>query len=108
MISLTGSFVIDTTAGTDEECTITIQDHPFKNNDVVKLKFIDVGKKLEAFEDNYLINVTGTNKVGLKNFPDESIDKKGRQTTWEWEETPEVLAALERLHNDIKEEKSND
>ena len=77
MISLTGSFVIDTTAGTDEECTITIQDHPFKNNDVVKLKFIDVGKKLEAFEDNYLINVTGTNKVGLKNFPDESIDKKG-------------------------------
>ncbi len=38
----------------------------------------------------------------------ESIDKKGRQTTWEWEETPEVLAALERLHNDIKEEKSND
>ena len=77
MISLTGSFVIDTTAGTDEECTITIQDHPFKNNDVVKLKFIDVGKKLEAFENNYLINVTGTNKVGLKNFPDESIDKKG-------------------------------
>ena len=33
MISLTGSFVIDTTCGTDEECTITIQDHPFKNND---------------------------------------------------------------------------
>ena len=77
MISLTGSFVINTSAGTDEECTITIQDHPFKDNDVVKLKFIDVGKKLEAFENNYLINVTGTNKVGLKNFPDESIDKNG-------------------------------
>ena len=34
MISLTGSFVINTSAGTDEECTITIQDHPFKDNDV--------------------------------------------------------------------------
>ena len=44
----------------------------------------------------------------------ESIDKKGRQTTWEWEETPELLAALsklrkstEQLHNDIRE-KTND
>tara|TARA_B100000902_G_scaffold354395_1_gene366497 strand:+ start:682 stop:810 length:129 start_codon:yes stop_codon:yes gene_type:complete len=25
-------------------------------------------------------------------------DKKGREETWEWEETPEVLAALEKLH----------
>ena len=24
-------------------------------------------------------------------------DKKGRQETWEWEETPELLAALEQL-----------
>ena len=24
-------------------------------------------------------------------------DKKGREETWEWEETPEVLAALEQL-----------
>ena len=24
-------------------------------------------------------------------------DKKGRTTTWEWEETPELLAALEQL-----------
>tara|TARA_R100000008_G_C3430119_1_gene89219 strand:+ start:263 stop:433 length:171 start_codon:yes stop_codon:yes gene_type:complete len=24
-------------------------------------------------------------------------DKKGRTTTWEWEETPELLAALEKL-----------
>ncbi len=38
----------------------------------------------------------------------ETVDKKGRLSTWEWEETPEVLAALERLHNDLKEEKSND
>ena len=25
------------------------------------------------------------------------IDKKGREETWEWEETPELLAALEQL-----------
>ena len=25
------------------------------------------------------------------------IDKKGREATWEWEETPELLAALEQL-----------
>ena len=36
----------------------------------------------------------------------ESIDKKGRQTTWEWEETPEVTEALKRLHQDIKDEKN--
>ena len=27
----------------------------------------------------------------------EKIDKKGREETWEWEETPELLAALEQL-----------
>ena len=38
----------------------------------------------------------------------ESTDKKGRQSTWEWEETPELIAALKqlhatkRLHEDIK------
>tara|TARA_B100001094_G_scaffold301844_1_gene328510 strand:- start:235 stop:369 length:135 start_codon:yes stop_codon:yes gene_type:complete len=26
------------------------------------------------------------------------IDKKGREQTWEWEETPEVKRALEVLH----------
>ena len=25
-------------------------------------------------------------------------DKKGREETWEWEETPEVVAALKKLH----------
>ena len=25
------------------------------------------------------------------------IDKKGREETWEWEETPEVVEALEKL-----------
>ena len=25
-------------------------------------------------------------------------DKKGREETWEWEETPEVIKALEVLH----------
>ena len=40
-----------------------------------------------------------------------TTDKKGRESTWEWEETPEVTAALERLHKDIKtrmEEVKND
>ena len=38
-------------------------------------------------------------------------DKKGRESTWEWEETPEVVAALEklrateRLHQDIRDAK---
>ena len=42
------------------------------------------------------------------------IDKKGREETWEWEETPELLAALdqlrkstEQLHQDMRE-KTND
>tara|TARA_B100000287_G_scaffold207855_2_gene196139 strand:+ start:2297 stop:2482 length:186 start_codon:yes stop_codon:yes gene_type:complete len=26
------------------------------------------------------------------------VDKKGREETWEWDETPELLAALEKLH----------
>ena len=26
-----------------------------------------------------------------------TTDKKGRESTWEWEETPELLAALEQL-----------
>tara|TARA_B100001250_G_scaffold58345_1_gene45318 strand:- start:1307 stop:1438 length:132 start_codon:yes stop_codon:yes gene_type:complete len=30
-------------------------------------------------------------------------DKKGREETWEWEETPELLAALERLHSNKNE-----
>ena len=40
-----------------------------------------------------------------------TTDKKGRESTWEWEETPEVIAALERLHKDMKtriEEVQND
>ena len=40
-----------------------------------------------------------------------TTDKKGRETTWEWEETPDVRAALERLHIDIKirmEDSNND
>ena len=40
-----------------------------------------------------------------------TTDKKGRESTWEWEETPEVVAALEklrateRLHQDIRDAK---
>jgi len=32
------------------------------------------------------------------------IDKKGREETWEWEETPEVTEALKRLHQDMREQ----
>tara|TARA_B100001094_G_C17981517_1_gene695470 strand:- start:129 stop:284 length:156 start_codon:yes stop_codon:yes gene_type:complete len=32
----------------------------------------------------------------------ESIDKKGRQTNWEWEETPELVKALEALNESSK------
>ena len=33
-----------------------------------------------------------------------TTDKKGRESTWEWEETLEVLKALEVLHShDTKE-----
>jgi|TARA_B100000131_G_scaffold37180_1_gene33802 hypothetical protein len=28
-------------------------------------------------------------------------DKKGREETWEWEETPEVRAALDKLHKRV-------
>ena len=31
----------------------------------------------------------------LKSFTKK--DKKGREETWEWEETPELLAAIEQL-----------
>lgn len=30
------------------------------------------------------------------------IDKKGREETWEWEETPELTAAVARLHETIR------
>ena len=29
------------------------------------------------------------------------IDSKGREETWEWEETPEVVAAVKQLHATI-------
>tara|TARA_B100000073_G_scaffold321057_1_gene301241 strand:- start:114 stop:269 length:156 start_codon:yes stop_codon:yes gene_type:complete len=30
-------------------------------------------------------------------------DKKGREETWEWEETPEVTEAVARLHQTIRD-----
>ena len=29
-------------------------------------------------------------------------DKKGREETWEWEETPEVIEAVKKLHEEIQ------
>ena len=34
-------------------------------------------------------------------------DKKGREETWEWEETPEATKALERLHAEMRENNSD-
>lgn len=34
-------------------------------------------------------------------------DKKGREETWEWEETPEATKALERLHAQMREDNSD-
>ena len=33
------------------------------------------------------------------------VDSKGN--TWEWEETPEVVAALKKLHNTVVENRIN-
>jgi hypothetical protein len=33
------------------------------------------------------------------------IDSKGREETWEWEETPEVVAAVKQLHVTIAQNK---
>ena len=35
------------------------------------------------------------------------IDKKGREETWEWEETAEVRKALDRLHQSMREAKGD-
>ena len=32
------------------------------------------------------------------------IDSKGREETWEWEETPEATEALKRLHQNMREQ----
>ena len=32
-------------------------------------------------------------------------DSKGREETWEWDETPEVLSAVAQLHNTIQQNK---
>ena len=36
---------------------------------------------------------------------DKKIDSKGREETWEWEETPEVVAAVKQLHATIAQNK---
>ena len=33
----------------------------------------------------------------------EKKDKKGREESWEWEQTPEVIAALEQLRKSSEE-----
>ncbi len=35
------------------------------------------------------------------------VDKKGRKETWEWEETPETIKALEKLHETIRKLESD-
>lgn len=33
-------------------------------------------------------------------------DSKGREETWEWDETPEVTAAVARLHETMRQNKN--
>ena len=40
-------------------------------------------------------------RIEKKSFT--KTDKKGREETWEWEETPEMTAAVARLHDTIRE-----
>ncbi len=35
-------------------------------------------------------------------------EKKGHEEVWEWEETSEVRAALDKLHEDIRENHAKD
>ena len=35
-------------------------------------------------------------------------DSKGREEIWEWDETPEMTAAVERLHETIRKNKQQD
>jgi len=39
----------------------------------------------------------------LKQF--KKIDTKGHEEIWEWEETPETVAALKKLHQTVIESK---
>ena len=47
----------------------------------------------------------GCNNTMKKQFT--KTDKKGREETWEWEETPEATKALERLHAEMIEDNSD-
>ena len=76
MISLTGSFVIDSSAVT---CTVTISDHPFNDGDVVKIVFSGTNNATKAFEDNYILIKESATQVSLKNFPDEAVNKKNNK-----------------------------
>ncbi len=55
------------------------------------LKKVELDRDLNLLYNKYALEVTMTKK-SLKR-----TDKKGREETWEWEETPELLAALEQL-----------
>ena len=76
MISLTGSFVIDSSAVT---CTVTINNHPFNDGDVVKIVFSTTSNKLKAFEGNYILIKESATQVSLKNFPDEAVNNKNNK-----------------------------
>ena len=46
------------------------------------------------------IMVIVENTMTKKEF--KKIDNKGHEEIWEWDETPEVTAAVARLHDDIR------
>jgi lambda family phage minor tail protein L len=77
MISITGSYIIDPSLGTNLRCKVDITDHPFKGGDVVKIVFSTTNNKLKAFEDNYILAIVNAGRVRLLDFPDESVTEKG-------------------------------
>ena len=77
MIPIVGSFAIDVSAGGDRICDVTILNHSFKENDVVKIEFDLTDVNIKAFEGNYALNDVSANIVSLKDFPDSAITDDG-------------------------------
>lgn len=77
MIVLTGTFVINVSAGGNRVCDVTVSNHPFKEDDVVKIEFSTTNNNLKSFENKYAVLVVTSDVVGLKDFPDSAISSDG-------------------------------
>ena len=45
-----------------------------------------------------MVDLTQYISINMTTKQFKKIDKKGHEEVWEWEETPEVVAALKSLH----------